>query len=292
MGWQMTVRPTRAPGHAAVLARDAAAAKHQLVMAAGGDGTLGDVANGLAGTDVVMAPLPVGTANSFARELRMPRPKLFEPHKLLEASDVLDDGRVQQIDLGFAHGRRGYGRYWLLWAGTGVDGFLVDRLEPRPKWSRRLGRIGYVMQCLMLAPRLPKMKARIDIDGQIFDDQFLLVLICNCRRYAGGELLLNPDAKLDDGLFEVWLFRGQGMLTALRFFLQAKRERHHRSPDVAMVKGRRVKVQTVPTVHCQTDGERAGSSPIVCELRPGMLRLLVPKTAPNDLFDRPGSDLV
>ena len=75
--WQVDIKPTEAAGHATVLAREASIAGHHMVIAAGGDGTLGEVTNGLAGSPTIMAPLPAGTANSFAKELLMPRPGLL-----------------------------------------------------------------------------------------------------------------------------------------------------------------------------------------------------------------------
>ncbi len=291
LDWQVAVQPTRAAGHAVQIAQEAAAAGQRLVIAAGGDGTLGEVANGLAGTDTVMAPLPVGTANSFARELLMPRPSLVNRQKLLVSAAKLAEGRVHAMDLGYTEDASGHGRYWMLWAGTGADGYLVDQLEPRSKLSKKLGRFGYMTQGLMVVPRLPKMRARVIVDGKLFEDEFLLVLISNCRRYAGGELLLSPNAKLDDGLFEVWMFPGGGMADAFHTFFQTRLERHHQDPAVTMVRGREIKVVTDPTMPCQTDGDRAGRSPLNCVVKPGALQLLVPTTAPPDLFDQPGTAL-
>ena len=102
-GWQIQVQPTKFKGHATELAKQAALAGCQLVLAAGGDGTLGEVANGLAGTDTMMAPLPVGTANSFAKELGIPLPGFLDKQRLLEAARVLANGRVYSMDLGYRH---------------------------------------------------------------------------------------------------------------------------------------------------------------------------------------------
>jgi YegS/Rv2252/BmrU family lipid kinase len=290
-GWQVEVCATRARGHAIQLARSAAARSHALVFAAGGDGTLGEVVNGLAGSETIMAPLPVGTANSFAKELLIPRPNLLNQHRLLVAADLLATGRVQRVDLGYTQGTEGQGRYWLLWSGTGADGFLVDQVEPRPRWSKKLGRLGYFVQSLMVLPRIPTMRASVEIDGQLFEDELLLVLASNCRRYAGGEILLSRLAKLDDGLFEVWLFQGAGMWKTLYYFRQAKLERLGQDGGVTMVSGHRVQVASQPVMPFQTDGEPAGSTPFLCELRSRSLRLLVPEAAPVDLFQYPGEKM-
>ena len=287
-GWATAIQPTQARGHAIELARQAAAAGDDLVFAVGGDGTLGEVANGLADTQTAMAPLPAGTANSFAKELQMPLPNWLNHSKLLETADSLANGRIHNMDLGYTYHPGGDGRYWLLWAGIGADGYLVDQLEPRPKWSKTLGIFGYFIQGLSVAPRFPAMKATVTIDGVTFEDYFTLILVSNCRRYAGGELLLSPQAKLDDGLFEVWLFQGQGPVRVISQLVQAK---FGRLRNATMVQGRYITIYTDPIFPCQTDGDKAGYTPLRCEIKPGTLRLLVPDTASPELFDKPGEML-
>ena len=282
------IRPTQARGHATELASQAAAAGHDLVFAIGGDGTLGEVANGLVGTETAMAPLPAGTANSFAKELQMPLPNWFNRNKLLQTADSLANGCIHRMDLGYTYHPGGDGRYWLLWAGTGADGYLVDQLEPRPKWSKTLGIFGYFLQGLSVAPRFPAMKATVTIDDVTFEDYYTLILVSNCRLYGGGEVLLSPQAKLDDGLFEVWLFQGRGPAQVMNQIVQAKLGRF---PDAMMVNGRYITIYTDPIFPCQTDGDKAGYTPLRCEIKPGALRLLVPDTAAPDLFGQSGQSI-
>ncbi len=290
-GWQVTTQATQAPGHATTLAQQAVQNGRQLVLAAGGDGTLGEVANGLAGTDTILAPLPIGTANSFARELHMPLPNRLEKHKLLEAAETLLAGRVQCMDIGWLEDDGGHGRNWLLWAGTGVDGYLVNRVEPRPRWSKRLGRLGYYMQSLAAAPSLPTMNGVVEVDGERYEDRFVLVLISNCRLYAGGQIVLSPDAQLDDGQVEVWLFRGQGLADTLQFLYEAKFERHHHHPNITKVNGRTITIHATPPAACQTDGDKAGYTPLHFSVKTRALHLLAPATAPANLFSLPGKPL-
>lgn len=287
-GWQVFIRPTQKPGHATELARFAAAESHQVVIAAGGDGTLCEVANGLAHTETTLAPLPVGTANSFGRELNLPRTGLWGRHTLLAATRALLNGRIHRVDLGCQDNGSEDKRYWLLWAGAGADGYLVDQVEPRPKWSKKLGRLGYMLNGVLLAPGYTGMRATVTVDGQVYKDDYLLVLACNCRLYAGGEVVLNPQAKLDDGLFELFLFRGTRVAQLFRLFIEAKLNRHFHNPNLTVVNGRHVQIQSQPEMPCQTDGERAGTTPLHCHIVPGALRLLVPQHAPRDLFEREG----
>ena len=287
-GWEATIQPTKARGHATELACEAADTGHDLVFAIGGDGTLGEVANGLVGTQTAMAPLPAGTANSFAKELQMSLPNWLNRNKLLQTAKSLANGRIQHMDLGYTYHPGGDGHYWLLWAGTGADGYLVDQLEPRPKWSKSLGIFGYFLQGLSVAPRFPAMKATVTIDDVPFEDYYTLILVSNCRLYGGGEVILSPQAQLDDGLFEVWLFKGKGPAQVMKQMVQAKLDRF---PDAEMVNGRYISIYTDPIFPCQTDGDKAGHTPLRCEIKPRALRLLVPDTAPPDLFGKPGEPL-
>lgn len=286
-GWSVEVQPTEYAGHAVELAREAATAGRRLVVAAGGDGTMGEVANGLANSETVMAPLPAGTGNSFGKELGMPHPNLIDHNALVEASKMLAAGRVQQMDLGRFEG----GNYWMLWTGAGLDSYIVQHVEPRSKLSKRLGPVGYAVQAIPLMPRFPQMDATVTVDDRTFTGDFLMVLATNCRRYAGGEVLLNPWGKLDDGAFEVFLFRGHGSLKALGYLWQVWRGEHEGNGQIERVAGRRVALETSRPVPVHTDGDPAGETPFTCTVAPGALRLLVPKSAPDGLFSRPGTPL-
>lgn len=286
-GWSVDVRPTEYAGHAVKLAQEAAAAGRRLVLAAGGDGTMGEVANGLANTETIMAPLPAGTGNSFGKELGMPHPNLIEQNALVEASNLLAAGRVHQMDLGRFEG----GNYWMLWTGVGLDSYIVQHVEPRSKLSKRLGPVGYAAQAIPLMPRFPPMTASVTVDDQTFVGDFLMVLVSNCRRYAGGEVLLNPWAKLDDGAFEVFLFRGHGSLKALEYLWQVWRGAHEGNGQIERVAGRSVTLTTERSMPVHTDGDPAGETPFTCAVAPGALRLLVPESAPPGLFSKPGAAL-
>ena len=298
-GWRVALEPTRAPGHATELARAAAEAGAGVVLAAGGDGTLGQVADGLAGSQTVLAPLPMGTANALARELRLPRLQLWDPSAPVEAAAALLAGRVQAVDLNYVQ-TRGWAGHALLWAGIGADGYLVQHLEPRPTWSKRLGPVGYSIQALSVLHRLPAMIAVVKVDDQTVEGDWLLIVISNCRLYAGGWLQLSNDAVFDDGAFEVWLFRAGEASTRLvtprvglmaRYLTGVTLNLQSWDPGVLGLVGQRVVVETQPRMPCQRDGETAGHTPLTCEIRPRALRLLVPRATPAELFARPGTPL-
>ena len=298
-GWRVNLWPTEAPGHATTLARRAADEGEHLVLAAGGDGTMGQVANGLAHSETIMAPLPIGTSNALARDLKLPRPQLLDFNAPIEASEALLAGRVQRVDLNHVQSQTSSG-YALLWTGIGADGFLVQQIEPRPTWSKRLGPIGYSIQMLSVLHRLPAMHAVVQVDDRIIEDDLLLIVISINRLYAGGLIALNTDALFDDGAFEVSLFSANEIAKRVgapragliaRYLTELQLNMQESDPGMTCLAGKRVVIETRPSMPCQTDGEWAGYTPLTCELIPRALRLLVPLSAPRSLFSKPGTSL-
>ncbi|MCL4870793.1 MAG: diacylglycerol kinase family lipid kinase [Anaerolineae bacterium] len=285
-GWQMHVEPTRYAGHAVELARFAAAAGQEMVIAAGGDGTLGEVANGLAHSETTLALLPAGTGNSFAKELKMPRAQPFNRNHLLRDCELLWRGRVQQMDLGCQGSR-----FWVLWAGAGADGYLVKQIEPRSRLSKKLGPVGYMLQILRLIPKLPPIQATIHVDNHRYQDTFLLITISNCRLFAGGELVLSPQATLDDGQFEVWLFPGHGLASILRYLWQIRLGTHTHNPDIRQLTGQQISIESNSPLYYHTDGDLGGTTPMHTTIHPRALRVLIPDSAPGDLFQQTGLPL-
>lgn len=291
-GWTLHIERTRYTGHATELARTAAAANHRLVFAAGGDGTLNEAANGLVGTASALAPMPVGTANSFAKELGLPRPNVLYPDYLLDVSTALSRGRIQAMDVGYAEpqGDRP-GRYWLLWASSGIDGFVVRQIEPRPRWFKYLGPAGYFARALAFLPQFQGSRSLITVDDQTLQDDYLLINVSNCRMWLGGELKLNSTAVLDDGLFELWLFRGKNWPRLFNYGLEITREEHLNNPDVSVLHCQHVSITTTPPMSYHLDGEPMAETPLSTTMRRGALLLLAPDTVPTGLFTLPGQPL-
>jgi len=295
-GWQVELCATQSPGHAATLARQAAEDGCHLVLAAGGDGTVGQVAQGLAGSETILAVAPIGTANAFAKLLNLiPLAQMSTGPDLEQICRRLLDGKVQAIDLGRAHapGLPEEGYRFISWAGTGLDGDIIDRMEPRPKWikqvtGRRLGWLSYVIIGVPAAMRFPGIHAQIKVDNQSVSGTFVLVVIANSRLWGGGLVQLSPDACLDDGRLDIWLFRGRMFRETVEHALRLLTSRHMMSASTIHLRGRRVLIQTAKPAAVQLDGEPAGHAPLYAAIEAQSLRLLAPAGAPEDLFCRPG----
>lgn len=279
--------PTQFAGHARELALRSAAEGHEIVLAAGGDGTLGEVAGGLAFTDTIMAPFPAGTGNSFAKELGMPRLGFFSRNGVVQACQALYDGQVHSIDIG----RSGDEQFWLQWLGVGIDSYVVEHIEPRSKIVRRFGRVGYLGEGLPIIKKFPGMKAKITIDDQEIEGDFLMAVTSNCRLYAGGQFLLNPGALIDDGKMEIWLFKGSSRLSLFKYMWSISRQRHIGNPEILFFEAKEITVDSEPVLPYHRDGDPAGSTPFTARIESGALRFLVPTTAPKDLFSKQGYPL-
>ena len=199
-GSEVIIRDTTGPGSATELAREAAAAGADVVVACGGDGTIGEVVAGLAGGQSALAVVPAGTANSWAREAFVPR----DPQRALA---LIRYGRRARVDVGEATIGDGPPRHFLLMCGTGIDADVVAAVEARPALKRRLGRVAFVAVGATLAAQLSAVPAMITLDGATTRRALVLALAGNTRLY-GGVVRLADAARMDDGRLDIVTFSG------------------------------------------------------------------------------------
>jgi diacylglycerol kinase (ATP) len=263
-------RRTTDAGHARGLAADAVRAGYHTIIAAGGDGTvnevvngIGDVPGGFESTD--FGVLPLGTINVFARELGFPR-------ELAGAARVLHEGKTKTIDLGrveYTVAGNPQQRFFIQLAGAGLDSRAIELVSWKLK--KKLGPVAYVIAGLRaMCEAQPVIVAHSDpaVSGE-------LVLIGNGRFY-GGSLAVFPGASLQDGLLDICILpkvtwprvvaAAAGLLTgqfskfcsALHFTLRS------------------VKLTSTSRVILQLDGENACELPATLSIRPRALRVIVP----------------
>ncbi len=270
-GWEVTVAETRSPGDGTRLARQAAEAGFQVVVAAGGDGTVNEVLNGLVGTDTILGVLPLGTTNVLAREIGIP----LNP---VQAATLLLEGEARAIDVGMAGDR-----HFLLMAGVGFDGQVMRTIEPEAK--RRLGILAYLVVGAWAA--LTFRGARADIvvgERRLRRRRIQLMVLGNTRRYAFVEI--TPRARADDGLLDVCIFKGrEGFFPRLRHFISVLSGRHVRSPQVEYHRAPHVAVWTQDPLPVQADGEYIGTTPMSFRVIPRAVKVILPRRLPSGLFE-------
>lgn len=249
------------------------AAGAERVIVGGGDGSLSAAARVLAGTGAVLGLLPLGTANDFARTLRI-------PGGLAAAARVIARGRVRRVDVGWAGGRA-----FLNAASVGVSSELTRRMDDGLK--RRAGRLAYPVASAAAATH-PPFRLRLEVDGRIEELDALQLVIGN-GRYHGGGRLIAPGARADDRLLDVYVLvaesapgrarlrdRVSDVASLARYALLLLRGRHLEHPRVFHVRAARVSVQTDPPLDIDADGELAGTTPTEFRVAPGDLAVLAP----------------
>jgi YegS/Rv2252/BmrU family lipid kinase len=262
-GLELVNAPTEGPGHATEIVRLFLQRGVEIVAACGGDGTISEVACGLVGSEVPLAVLPGGTSNVLARELGIPL-------DLARASSLLQAGRVLRVRVLDADGRP-----FLLWAGVGIDARIMARV--RPQWKRWLGRTGIFFTSLIEFARYEFPRLEVTVDGAVHAATFAVV--CHARRYA-GDWIIAPEASLLSDQMDVVLFSGTSRVQLFRFFRQMQRTEsaHLDPPEVQIVRGRRVAIRSLETyaVEAHVDGDTVLDTPLVCNVLPDTVSILVP----------------
>ncbi len=198
---EVSLAETTRRGHATRLAMGAAAAGTEVVVVLGGDGTLNEAANGLAGSECALAPLPGGSTNVFARQLGLPDDPIDATGLLLES---LDAGRIEPIGLGVVNGR-----YFVFHVGIGFDAALVAQVERRAALKRYAGHALFAYAGLdTWARHYDRSRPHFSVhhaDGSVVDDGYMTVVLnTNPYTYVGNRpFQLAPDATLDRPLTAV-----------------------------------------------------------------------------------------
>ncbi len=274
-GWEASIERTAGPGDATVLAHQAAEDGCDVVVACGGDGTVNETINGLAGTKTALAVVVGGTANVWAKEMGISR----EP---LAAVRLVSDGVRRRIDLGVVEGDDGQKRFFLLMAGVGLDGYVVKRVPLGLK--RRLGAASYVLYGLRESLRFDPERTSITIDGETISGDLMWLLASNTRSY-GGVIDITRKALVDDGLLDVLVFEGRGLRKTVGHGLRIVAHRFE-GKDVTSRRVASIEIGASSSLDCQVDGEILPFSPRTIRVEPLSLAVMLPAEAKSPLFSK------
>jgi YegS/Rv2252/BmrU family lipid kinase len=266
-GLDVTVAPTTGPRTAGAMAREHVERGAELIVAAGGDGTINEIAEGLARTQTPLAVLPGGTANVLAVETRLGK-------NLEKAARALKDLRARRISIGHVTCDGGkVSRHFLLMAGIGLDAHIVYRVNAALK--ARAGKLAYWLAgWSLIGRRLPEFD--VEVDGQRRRCSFALV--SKVRNY-GGDFSIARNVSLLDDRFEVVLFEGSSTLPYVKYFIGLALNRVAGMKGVTVLNATRV-VASCPEdrrVYVQIDGEFAGHLPADIRIVPDALTVLLPE---------------
>ena len=248
-GIRLDLAETHRAGHAEALAREAAGRGEKIIVAAGGDGTIAEVANGLIGSDARLGVIPLGTANVLAHELGLP----FAPKSVAAA---LAFGRTRTLWPGQANGRDG-ARLFVQMLGVGFDAQVVHNM-PFPL-KKLFGKGAYVMQSMRELVRYEFPSIRLRIDD--IETEAASVIISKGRLY-GGKFRLAADAVPGDPGFSVVLFDRSGPCSTMMYGTALPLNLLGRAPGVRHIRARRIDFIQNDAVPAQTDGDSAGFAPL------------------------------
>ncbi len=271
--WDIELKLTRAAGDARDIAREAVNAKVDVVIAAGGDGTINEVIQELVGSETTLGVLPIGTANVWAREMGIPL-------DIAGASEILAYGQTRRIDVGHVRDSE-HERYFLLMVGIGFDGEVTRAVEK--KSLKRLGIVGYLLAGIWLNIGYDSFQVTAKIGEQEMKTRALQIIIGNTQLY-GGAVKFTWQAQCDDGLLDVCIVRKRSKFRRIFIILDFLLRRKQRSQWVSYEKSATVEVQTRKPVAMQVDGDSCGSTPATFSIAPRALKVIVPRKTPTGLF--------
>jgi YegS/Rv2252/BmrU family lipid kinase len=246
-----------------------------LVVAVGGDGTINEVVNGMLDSGpppgAELAIIPRGTGGDFVRSFGIPA-------NLEAAVRVATKGTSRVIDLGRASYHSWAGgsgqSYFANVASVGMSGAVAKRTNEATR-APLGGKAAYLWSTITVFARWRNGEIRVAVDGEIRGGLMYDVIVANCRYLAGG-MKIAPDARPDDGLFDVLLIGDVSKLDLITTLPKIYRGTHLPHPKAELLRGAVVSVDSDEPLPLQLDGEQPGTTPVLFELVPGALRLRVP----------------
>ncbi|TWG29343.1 diacylglycerol kinase [Geobacillus sp. C56-T2] len=249
-GYETSCHATEGPGDATKAARQAVEREFDLVIAAGGDGTINEVVNGLAHQPYrpKLGVIPVGTTNDFARAISVPR-------TIEGACEVVTTGEPVAIDIGCVT-NEDKTRYFINIAGGGRLTELT--YEVPSKLKTMLGQLAYYLKGMEMLPSIRATEASIEYDGKLFEGEIMMFLV-SLTNSVGGFEKLAPDSSLNDGLFDLIIVKKTNLAEFVRLVTLAARGEHINDPHIIYTKANRVKVRS--PMQLNLDGEFGGMLP-------------------------------
>jgi YegS/Rv2252/BmrU family lipid kinase len=254
-----TVYSTTRTGEAELMARRGVEEGFEKIVAAGGDGTINEVVNGLAGTAATLGLLPIGTMNVFATELGLP------VHDLEFCWSIVKGDSTRSVDLPKANHK-----FFVQLAGVGLDAQVVK--ETSSQLKRNFGPLSYLISAAQIAARQPPRLFIQSEDALIDEGSF--VLVGNGRLY-GGPFPFFKHAAIDDGLLDVIVFKRLGYLEIIKYLQDVVFSSDIRVPEIEYFQTRRLRVESHQSVPVEVDGELIGNCPVEFSLQERSLRVLV-----------------
>ena len=265
LGADVTLRQTEAPRHAEALARAADPGQFDAVAVAGGDGTINEAVNGLAGSTLPLALLPLGTANVLANEIGL-------PHRLAELARLAAFGAPRPVWPGEATPESGgESRRFLIMAGIGFDADVVEHLDLA--WKRRAGKLAYVASILGRLRDYRPCFYRAEIGGEAVMGASLVAAKAH---FYGGRFVLAPTARLDEPSLQLVVFGNAGRRAALGYLAAMGLGRLPHCRSLRILSGKSLRLLEPAGAPVQLDGDIQLRLPALLRIAATPLPLIQP----------------
>jgi diacylglycerol kinase (ATP) len=282
-GWTLHIIEAQDGPHITHLARQAAERGIEAFFIAGGDGSMNLAIAGLINSNTALGVLPAGTANVWAQEIGLHTFNILGTMSLTTSAQRLARAPAYTVDVGLCNGRP-----FLMWAGVGLDAYLVHRIEPRASWEKYFGVLQYSVSALWNAGFWRGMNLRTEVNGEQISGHYLLAVVSNVHLYAGGVAEISPSARLDDGLMDLWLFKGENLGDTVQMAWDLWIGRHAQSEQAECIPCTSLVLESDVPLYVQVDGEPAEeANRVEIQIRSGSLKVLIPEEAPYPLIQNP-----
>jgi len=311
-GWVVDKWEVTRPLEATQLARDASLKGANVVIAAGGDGTINEIVNGLVGTETALGVIPTGTTNAWALQMGIPTLNPIMPGTmaakfvtnlenrfsqsisalqnrfshalspsnyqkvLLRAAKALIEGHTVEVDVGEIDGH-----YFLMWAGIGLDATILESITAKGK--KALGYWAYVIPALGKISKYTSAEVSLTLDGEKVESSSPLVVVSNIQLY-GANLPIGSKALVNDAKLDVCVFHGTGIFTFTKHVLKVLSRKHLQDPKIEYYQCSRIEIDSDRPLPVHTDAEIFTHTPVTINVLPRALKAIIPWDAPAGLF--------
>lgn len=253
-----TVYPTKKSGDGTIFAKEAAKKGYEVVIAGGGDGTINEVINGIAGTKSALGVIPLGTANVLALELKISK----DP---IEACKAIITQKPVPIDIGVVNGR-----YFLSWAGIGLHSHIIGDTEKTPL-KKLFGTIAYGIAGAVTVLTYSPSRMSVNADGKNYQGYFILV---GNIKYYGGKYKVLPKAQSNDGLLDIVIFKKKALLHNFKYTLAMGLGQHVNYTDVDYLQAKNIRIDSFQPALIHADAELVSKTPAIITTKTKFLKII------------------
>lgn len=259
-GHSYQIKITEKVGDGQLFAEEAKAEDFRTIVSVGGDGTLHEVVNGMVGGTQRLGIIPAGTGNDFARSLKI-------PFDIKDAMEVLIQERAMSIDIG-----RSGDKYFINFCSVGLDALIAEEANKIKRYFSST--YSYIIGVVKALGKFRSLRVELIIDDKKYDEEIMLVAVCNGGYYGGG-MNIAPQAVVSDGQFDVCVVRKMPKLKLLFLFPTIFKGKHVKYDEVKIYRGENIQIFSKEEMYVNADGDIVNSRPVKFEMVHNKMEVIV-----------------